>query len=244
VFIGDPEGPRPPGTDAPPVFVAPKYVAIAPRGDAHDGGSTAQAAVEVFVVHGVPDGPPLTVVVKETGQVLAQNLPLGQAGDLVTLEAGPATLEVRRASDNVVLMTAPFNFTSVEGSALPVLVSGFLSPPAGRTVPPVEVRAVEGGTTVAVDDGPLAPPDALRLAAAPNPARGATLVRYALPQAARVRLALFDALGREVVVLADAEVPAGRHAVPLAGRALAPGVYVLRLVAGADVRTARLVVTR
>jgi CSLREA domain-containing protein len=244
VFIGDPEGPRPPGTDAPPVFVAPKYVAIAPRGGAHDGGSTAQAAVEVFIVHGIPDGPPITVVVKETGQVLAQNLPLGQAGDLVTLEAGPATLEVRRAADNTVLRTARFDFTGQEGGVLPILVSGFLSPPPGRTVPPVEVRAVEGTTTVAVDDGPLAPPDALLLAATPNPVRGATLVRYALPQAARVRLALYDALGREVVVLADADVAAGHHAVPLAGPALAPGVYVLRLAAGAHVQTARLVVTR
>ncbi|HYE57003.1 MAG TPA: T9SS type A sorting domain-containing protein, partial [Rhodothermales bacterium] len=243
VFIGDPEGPRPPGTDAPPVFVAPKYVAI-PRGGAHDGTSPRQAAVEVFVVHGIPDGPPITVVVKETGQVLAQNLPLGQAGDLVTLEAGPATLEVRRASDNVVLMTAPFNFTSVEGSALPVLVSGFLSPPAGRTVPPVEVRAIEGGSVVGVDEGAAQLPDALTLAAAPNPARGATLVRYTLPEPASVRVVLYDALGREAALLVDTDAAAGTFTVPLHGPSLAPGVYVLRLTAGTVVRTTTLIITR
>lgn len=39
-------------------------------------------------------------------------------------------------------------------------------------------------------------------------------------------------LGRRVAVLADGDMPAGRHEARLDGRTLAPGVYVVRLTAG------------
>jgi DNA-binding beta-propeller fold protein YncE len=69
----------------------------------------------------------------------------------------------------------------------------------------------------------------------PNPSAGPARIAFALPQAARVRLAAFDVRGREVAVLVDAELPAGRHDVTWSGRAGAgppvPGIYFLRLLA-------------
>ena len=87
-------------------------------------------------------------------------------------------------------------------------------------------------------------PDALALAVAPNPAQGRASLRFTLPAAADVRLAVYDALGREVAVLADAALPAGTHEVALDVGRLAPGVYVARLTTGAETAVRRLTVVR
>ncbi len=78
----------------------------------------------------------------------------------------------------------------------------------------------------------------------PNPFRGATTIRFALPEAGPVRLHLFDVLGRRVAVLADEVMSAGTHAVRLNASALPSGVYVVRLEAGPYTATRRLVLTR
>ena len=69
----------------------------------------------------------------------------------------------------------------------------------------------------------------------PNPAAGRTLVAFTLREPADVRLAVYDALGREVALVADRAYGAGEHAEPLDTADLAPGTYVVRLVAGPDV---------
>ena len=75
-------------------------------------------------------------------------------------------------------------------------------------------------------------PSSFYLTVAPNPVHRSAVVRYALPTPARVRLTLYDLLGREVAVLVGREVGAGPHEVPLDGSALPSGTYVLRLQAG------------
>jgi plastocyanin len=72
----------------------------------------------------------------------------------------------------------------------------------------------------------------------PNPFRSETTIAYTVPQATHVRLAVYDVLGREVAVLVDAVMPAGRHTARLAAGPLASGFYLYRLVAG-DVVAAR-----
>ena len=67
----------------------------------------------------------------------------------------------------------------------------------------------------------------------------------ALSEAADVRVALYDVLGRELAVAHDAPADAGalRVALPTAG--LAPGAYVVRVSTGADAaETLRLTVIR
>ncbi len=59
----------------------------------------------------------------------------------------------------------------------------------------------------------------------PNPFNPRTTIRYAVPHAARVRLAVYDVLGREIAVLVDALQPAGEHQVSLDASAWASGVY-------------------
>jgi hypothetical protein len=72
----------------------------------------------------------------------------------------------------------------------------------------------------------------------PNPAASRTRVGFALEEPGPVRLALLDALGREVAVALDAEVGAGPHALTLPLGALAEGPYFLRMEAG-DARLVR-----
>ncbi|GAB5536717.1 MAG: hypothetical protein Rubg2KO_29660 [Rubricoccaceae bacterium] len=100
------------------------------------------------------------------------------------------------------------------------------------------------GTPVSTEPGESLP-DVLALhAPAPNPTRGASSMQVDLPTPARVRLSIYDALGREVAVALDDERRAGTHAVELAVGGLAAGVYVVRLVAGSEVQMQRLTVVR
>jgi serine protease len=100
------------------------------------------------------------------------------------------------------------------------------------------------------------PPEVLRfslLPAQPNPMRGGTTVRYALPASAEVSLRVYDTTGRLVRVLEEGTEPAGLHqsvwnARNEGGAEVAPGIYFLRLTAREGdttrVRDQRLVVVR
>lgn len=81
-------------------------------------------------------------------------------------------------------------------------------------------------------------------AATPNPFAARTTLRYDLPGGGRVRLVVYDLLGREVARVVEAERPAGSHEATLEAGHLAPGVYVVRLTAGAFVAARRLTVAR
>jgi len=100
------------------------------------------------------------------------------------------------------------------------------------------------GTPVDGETGPTLPTVLALHAPAPNPTRTASSMQVDLPSPARVRLAVYDALGREVAVALDDDRPAGRHMVELAVNGLAPGVYVARLAVGTKLATQRLTVVR
>lgn len=78
----------------------------------------------------------------------------------------------------------------------------------------------------------------------PNPATGRTEIRYVVPEAAEVRLQVFDVLGREVSTLVEGTVPGGSHTASLDSSTLAPGVYLYRLEVGPQVLTRRFTVAR
>ena len=95
----------------------------------------------------------------------------------------------------------------------------------------IGTRAVDAG-------GGEAQPLAYALYAnAPNPFNPETAIRYALPEEAGVRLAVYDALGRQVETLVEARQGAGVRQVAWDGRdqdgrAVGSGVYFYRLEAG------------
>ena len=79
---------------------------------------------------------------------------------------------------------------------------------------------------------------------APHPVRGAAAVRYTLPTAERIDLAVYDVLGRRVATLATGRQAAGTHTARLDGRSWPSGVYLVRLLAGGRAHTQRVTVVR
>ena len=78
----------------------------------------------------------------------------------------------------------------------------------------------------------------------PNPVAQRTKIAYTLPEAAGVRLAVYDVVGREVAVLVDANKAAGRFEVEFDASFLSNGVYLIRLQANAFAATRSMVVVR
>jgi hypothetical protein len=92
-------------------------------------------------------------------------------------------------------------------------------------------------------------PGAEFAAPAPNPLRGGGIatLRFTLPGPGPVRLAIYDAQGRMVRLLAGGPLEAGAHAIRFdgrdrSGRALAPGLYLARIDAPGLQATRRMVV--
>lgn len=63
------------------------------------------------------------------------------------------------------------------------------------------------------------------LYAAPNPLSTTTTIRLDLDRTTRIRLVVYDVLGREVALLADGTMAAGSHALPFDARMLPAGIY-------------------
>ncbi len=93
-------------------------------------------------------------------------------------------------------------------------------------------------------------PERVRLLpSAPNPIQAQATLRYAVPSQKRVTLELYDLLGRRVATLVDDRtVQAGTHSyvwTPGAGgERVSSGTYLLRLRAGEETRTRKVVVVQ
>jgi hypothetical protein len=69
----------------------------------------------------------------------------------------------------------------------------------------------------------------------PNPFNPATQIRFDLPSASNVRIAVYDVTGREVGVVVQGDFAAGRYTRTFDATRLASGVYFYRILAtGAD----------
>jgi hypothetical protein len=80
-----------------------------------------------------------------------------------------------------------------------------------------------------------------RVEAFPNPTTGQATISFELSAAGSTHLALFDVLGRRVLVLTEGERLPGRHRIEVDLSHLAAGVYTYRLEAQETVLTGRLV---
>ena len=98
-------------------------------------------------------------------------------------------------------------------------------------------------TPASVVAGEDAPGEASLSQPMPNPARGGARLALALPAPERVRAAVYDALGREVAVVADGEL-AGTSELRVDTSRLAAGAYVVRVEGETFAETRRLTVVR
>ncbi|HYE96906.1 MAG TPA: T9SS type A sorting domain-containing protein [Rubricoccaceae bacterium] len=107
----------------------------------------------------------------------------------------------------------------------------------------------EGFESVVIVDRTAAEevPEALVLtlsAAYPNPFATSAALTLAVARAQAVRVALYDALGREVAVLHEGLIPAGERAFAVDGTGLPSGVYVVRAEGEAFTAARRVVLLR
>ena len=113
----------------------------------------------------------------------------------------------------------------------------------------VGAEEYQAGLVGVPDAGPGGARGLALAAGSPNPFADATSVRFVLPRAGRVALAIFDARGARVRTLVDGALDAGTHARAWDGRrddgTAAPlGLYFVRLDAGGETARGKLVRTR
>lgn len=120
-------------------------------------------------------------------------------------------------------------------------------------------------TSVGIDDGDAQAPERFELEQnVPNPFNPETMISFSVQTQdlasvrgqnlasvrgqdlapMRTRLKIYDLLGREVAVLVDGVMPAGRHSVRFDGTGLASGVYIYRLESGGRVETRKMVLLK
>jgi hypothetical protein len=78
----------------------------------------------------------------------------------------------------------------------------------------------------------------------PNPFNPSTTIRFSVPVAGHVTLAVFDLLGREVAVLVDGAIISGTHQATFIGSSLSAGCYFVRLTTPLGVLTEKILLVK
>jgi hypothetical protein len=78
----------------------------------------------------------------------------------------------------------------------------------------------------------------------PNPFNPITQIRYRLPVSSKVRLEVFDMLGRRIATLVEARQEAGEYQMRFNAENLPSGMYLLRLQAGGFSDTKKMLLVK
>ena len=78
----------------------------------------------------------------------------------------------------------------------------------------------------------------------PNPFNPVTTLRFGLPIEAQVSLTIYNLQGRQVVSLIDGNMDAGYHSIVWNADNNASGMYFIKMVAGAYVKTQKLMLVK
>jgi hypothetical protein len=78
----------------------------------------------------------------------------------------------------------------------------------------------------------------------PNPTIAASSLELALRDHSKIKVGIYDDLGREVLVVADGELSAGNHTIPFSTTSLEAGHYTVQLSSNTGIATTSLVVVK
>ena len=98
------------------------------------------------------------------------------------------------------------------------------------------------GIPVANESGPDLPKAFALHNAYPNPFNPQATIGFDVPQSGRVQIVMFDALGRQVAVLENADKVAGRYTADIDGSRLPSGLYLVRMTGAAGFAQTKQVV--
>jgi len=78
----------------------------------------------------------------------------------------------------------------------------------------------------------------------PNPFNPSTTIEFSLPKPSRVKIVIYDLLGREIKTLLNEVRREGTHRIKFNSNGLASGLYFCRLIAGGYSQTKKLVIAK
>jgi hypothetical protein len=78
----------------------------------------------------------------------------------------------------------------------------------------------------------------------PNPFNPVTSIHFDIPKSSLVKISVYDIMGREVEVLADESVPAGKYEVKWDASKYSSGVYFYTLIAGNFTQTKKMILAK
>lgn len=132
-------------------------------------------------------------------------------------------------SNSGITAVAGQNFTGTDTSSNTEITSGFL---AGFSPVLTDVSNNNNGGSI---------PEKFELSQNyPNPFNPTTTIRYSLPEAASVRLDIYNILGQRISTLVNEEQKAGNYQVRFQTPGLSSGVYLYRLQAGNHVMVRKM----
>jgi hypothetical protein len=183
----------------------------------------------------VPDGDGWNLVVSDPDGIMGYDLTLAVPENANVSLSGDGAVEYTVDGQTVRIGIARLEFTNpvllyVAGaSSAPVLASASLN---------------EGGISVLIAPVPFSLSQN-----APNPFNPSTTIRFTLPEAGQVRVAVYDVRGALTRTLVDQTFLSGSHSVvwdgrDWLGRNAASGVYVYRLTTAQGVVTKRMMLLR
>jgi hypothetical protein len=149
--------------------------------------------------------------------------------------------------------SSPYTFTVPSSTGGPIPGSNYRlsgSNPPGSSIPPGYVFAYSNYFYISNQSVSIEPlngiiPDKYEMYANyPNPFNPTTKIKFDLPQQSYTKLAVYDFLGREVLLLANQELSAGSYEMIFEGSNLPSGVYFYRIEAGDFVKTAKMLLVK
>jgi len=219
--------------------------------------SVAENTVDFYIVHGAADLGMVDVRTLDPmdntrGLALwGNNLEFGDMTSYQTVKPAAYNVEISTSNNDMQYEVFRFDLNESSGDAMVLALSGAgMSSAEGLTMMGVmNDGKVFFPQVITATEGTELPTEFALLGNYPNPFNPSTRIQFDLPETAQVTVAVFDVLGREVMVLPAQEVEAGvNRSLELNAARLASGNYFYQVVAtsasGRHVQTGRMMLIK
>jgi hypothetical protein len=136
----------------------------------------------------------------------------------------------------------PLQIHAESGGAAVLVIDGRETPLSSTTA--IVIRNPKSSVALKLGGSAAVPTEFALLQNYPNPFNPATAIRLQIIDYGRVRLTVYDLLGRQVAILVDEYRAPGNYTVTFDGTNLASGVYIYRLTAGQFMATKRMMLVK